>query len=95
MKFCHLPFISDFDCSWSFLNFVGLAEMNLTSFSLSRELIENAFSKKRSRPKIAVESKEAFEKDAVQKCDQCEYKTSKVVYMRDHILVKHSEVHQV
>ena len=68
------------------------AEMNVTSFSLSRESIENAFSKKQSRPKIPAEYKVALENDSIQNCDKCEYKTSKVERMREHILVKHSEV---
>ena len=70
------------------------AEINLTSFSLSRELIENAFSKKKSCPKIQAEFTVALENNGTQKCDKCEYKTSKVVLMHDHILIRHSEVKQ-
>ena len=37
------------------------AEMNITTFSLSRKSIENAFSKRKSRPKIPAEYKVALE----------------------------------
>ena len=67
-------------------------EKNFTSFSLSRELIENAFSKKLNRPKILAESKVASENGGTQKCDKCEYKTNKVILIYDHIVIKHSEV---
>ena len=55
-------------------------------------MIENAFSKKQIRPKIAVESKVALENNGIQKCDKCEYETNKVVLLRDHIAIRHSEV---
>ena len=56
------------------------ADMSFTSFSMSRESIEN------------FEFKVASENDGLQKCDKCDYKTSKAALMYDHILVRHSKV---
>ena len=66
--------------------------MNFTNFSLSRESIQNAFGKKMSPQKNPPQVKVVTENDDTHKCDKCEYKTSKIALMRDHILVKHSGV---
>ena len=70
--------------------------MNYPSLSLSHESIENAFKvtenleKKHFRRKPAFKDK--FATGDAQKCEKCDFKTCKHEQMRQHILIKHSEV---
>ena len=74
--------------------------MNYPSLSLSKESIESAF-------KVATENyekktfkkhsgwktfKEKFSSGDAQKCENCDFKTSKHEQMRQHIVIKHSGV---
>ena len=63
--------------------------INLSSFSLSRESIENAFLK---RSRLKDPAKAILENSDIKACEKCEHTNSTAKQMSEHMLVKHSEV---
>ena len=67
--------------------------MDYPSLSLSRESIENAFAVKDKdtlRKQSSLKGK--FSSGDVQKCEKCDYKTSKHEHMRQHMVIQHSGI---
>ena len=67
--------------------------MDYPSLSLSRESIENAFAVK-DKDTLRKQSsfKGKFSSGDVQKCEKCDYKTSKHEHMRQHMVIQHSGI---
>ena len=65
--------------------------MNYPSLSLSQESIEIAFAVKKNSAK-KPSFKDKFSNGDDQKCEKCDYRTSKHEHMRQHMVTKHSGV---